>query len=297
MVYFYYGENDFEITQKVAGIFGAFTLKYGEMSTVRLDGNEISARDLVGQMVNIDMFAPNKLLIVKNIGKNTENWEALVANIGRVPESTSLVVVENHPDGRTKTFKDLKKLADKEEKFIALKSWEVEKWAKTELQKNEMELRSGLTELVAYCNADQWRIHHEITKLASVSRVLTRELVEKYVEPDLSANVFNLLEMAVNKNPKLDDEIAKLKINTEPYMVFGAVSSQLVNIAIAKQGGTAKEFGVNPWAFKSAEEIALKITDEKLQKILQKASEIDAKLKSTGQDPWILVEVFLKTIF
>jgi DNA polymerase-3 subunit delta len=302
MIYLYCGENDFALAEKLATVKQAFVEKYGATAVERLDGGEIDDNNLVGKMVNIDMFTPRKLLIISNAGKKPTTWEKLAHNLARVPDSTEVILIEKKPDGRLNSTKTIKKIA-KTTEFKALKPWEVVGWTKTELQRQKMEVKRGaVDELALVCGYDQWRLRSEIKKLSALTQVLTSDIVKKYVEAEVAADAFKVLELAFRQDREaMNAELANLRHKESAERFLGLLAGQIFALAAIKnadgrsQTEVARAVGVHPFVMQKIAGSAQKTSQESVREMAQGVANIDAKMKM-GVDGWDLLTTLLNKL-
>jgi DNA polymerase-3 subunit delta len=302
VIHLYYGENDYAVAEKVRAVRAAFAAKYGAEAIERIDADEAAADDLVGKLVNVDLFASRKLVIMSGAARRPSTWQKLAAALLRVPNSTEVIMIESKLDGRLNATKEIKKIAGATE-FRALRSWELERWAAEEAQRQRLEVKgAALRELVLACGGDQWRIASEIKKLSALGQVLTPELVKKYVESVVSADAFLVLELALRRERQaMNAELQKLRAVESAEKFLGLFSAQVFALAVAKSAGeegsaaAAKATGVHPFVMQKTFAVRDEISESELQKLAAGLAEVDAKMK-LGGDGWQLMMILLNRI-
>jgi DNA polymerase-3 subunit delta len=299
MIYFYYGENDLGIKRQVAAVTKKFAAKYRAENIARLDGSNIDAQKLVVEIVNMNLFAPNRLIVLTDTSKNKPAWTALGENLTRVPAETELVIVEPSPDKRTKTFKQLSKLA-RTRQFASLKNQDLVDFVLREAADSRVEIkRPAADELIIYTGGDPWRIASEISKFRALDRVVTVEAVRATVEPVLEASAFKLLDdlMSGRRDAALA-ELSQLRRSEDANRFFGLLSSQILALAVAVNSGgknsaeIARETGIHSFVISKMLTAARRLSPRDVRKMSLILAETDAKLTTTsGADPWVLIEV------
>jgi len=300
MIHFYYGENDFALRRQVNAVTEKFAAKYGAENISRIDAAEIDPQQLIAEIVNINLFAPNRLIVLSGLAKNKTILDALSGNLNRVPDTTELVIIDPKPDKRTKIFKSIEKNA-KSREFSPLKNYEIEKFVIDEAANQKVEIkRDAVSELVAYTGGDQWRIASEIAKFRALDKVITIESVREIVEPDLAVNVFQLLDDVFNKRRDAAKAGLDRARQTEDANKFlGLLASQVYALAATVNAGgqspnqIAADIGAHPFVVSKMQSIARHMTAQDVARISQIVAETDAKMKSTGADPWVLIELAL----
>jgi DNA polymerase III delta subunit len=301
MIYLYSGENDFAIAEKVRLVSSAFKKRYSDASLERIDGSEIAPADLAAKLTSIDMFTPRKLLVLTNIGKKKTNWDTLAQSLPLVADSTEIVIIEPKPDGRLTTTKEIKKLATQTE-FKALKPYELEQWTKKTAQELKLEVKGDAVKLLAeFCEYNQWEILHALEKLVHVTKVITTDVVKKYIQPNLEADIFTVLELAINQNlDELGVAIARLSQKEDINKFMGLLASQVFTLAAIKNSSNdseiARDFGLAPFLVTKSKSLANKVSDDKLKELVAKLAEIDGRVK-LGEDGWLLIKLTFNQLF
>jgi DNA polymerase-3 subunit delta len=301
MIHFYYGEDDLGLHRQVDSIVAKFADKYGAENVTRIDAGETAADAILSETVNISLFAPNRLIILSGAFANRELANKLPDNLSRVPDETELVIVEPKPDKRTKLYKVLGK-EYKPREFARPKN--LLDFTLTEAASSRVEMgHEAADELIIYTNGDMWRIASEIAKFRALDRVVTVELVHELVEPDLSASAFNLLDDLLNgRRDKAMAELAKLRQVEDANKFLGLLSSQVFALAAAKNAGdrpsatVASEMGVHPFVMSKMFDVARKMSVRDVARIARIVAETDAKIKSMGVEPWILIELAINKV-
>lgn len=310
MIYFYYGDSDFLMRRKISLDTAEFVQKFGNNAITKLDADDVEPSQLISEIVGINMFEPHRLIVVRGAENVKSTWEKLGENLVRVPDETDLIIAAINPDKRTKTFKELQKNAETEE-FQNPKPYEMKKFVLDEANSQRVDIKPNaaekLVELTTGDGENQLaRIAGEIAKLSALNKLIDVDLVEKMVEPDISGNVFAILEKALSsRREEVKKEIQILKQSGEnPNKFFGLLMSQIFALAAVVFGddSATTDLKINPFQLKSAREMARKLGDTneqktRMKKIAAKMAETDAKMKlSNTDDAWTLIEVMLMTI-
>lgn len=299
MIYLYTGENDYEIAEKVRAVKEAFAKKYGAETIERIDGAETAAENLVAKLVNIDLFATRKLLVISGAAKKAGTWEKVATALPRVPDTTEVVLMEPKIDGRLSATKLVKKIAKCTE-FKLLKGRDMIDWAKKELQKQGVEATGRAVEkLVTVCGGSQWRVASEIRKLSSVAKVLSEDLIDRYVENDTLGDVFKVLELAFAGDVKeMNEELARVRERESAEMFLGLLASQLftlVGIKNSKGRDVSRELGIHPFVVQKLRRVADDVSDKVLKELVRQVAEVDGKMK-LGSDGWRLLYTILNEL-
>jgi DNA polymerase III delta subunit len=286
------GENSFENERKTSRLVDVF----GE-AVEKIDGAELQRHQLPDLLMGATLFASKRLVVIKNLSDNKSLWSELETWLGRISDDIHLVLVDEKPDKRTRTFKVLQKVADIHESKIwsdrdALKA---EQWVVQEAKALGVSLDKKIAHLlVARVGVDQWSLFRALEKLALVDTV-TGNVVESIIEANPTENVFNLFEAALKGNrSKVIQMLQTLRLSEDPYRLFGLMSGQvfhLLALTAAEDTNTvAKDFGVHPFVISKLTPFAAKLGKSGVKKVFAAFVEADSGMKTSAADPWLLIE-------
>lgn len=287
------GENSFELKRALDAIVADFD---GEAE--KFDGEDIDLNQLSDLFAGATLFADKRLVVVKELSGNKAIWDILPEWFGRVDTDVHLVLVESKPDKRTRTYKDIKKHADVKEfaQWSDKDTFVAENWAVQEAKRQGYVLDKGVARaLVNRMGVDQWQLFGAIEKFAVLDEV-TVETVERHIEPSPQENVFNLLDSALRgDSKKVASMIPILARTQDPFMTFGLLSGQvfqLAALAVAEKptAQIASDIGAHPYALGKLEPHAKRLGRAGTRKIVLIFADADTKMKTTGIDPWLLIE-------
>lgn len=296
MVKLFYGSNAYQIKTALDALVLDVKKQHGEHAVERVDGEMLELHQLPDLLQGATLFAPERLVIIRGASKNKTIWEALGDKLKDVPDSLQLVLVEAVPDKRTKTFKALAKQAEVHE-CKDVNEAEAARWLAGEARARGGDMtRDEAGAVVARAGTDQFRLSNELDKLLAHGDI-TPEVIEQLVEATPQANAFALLDAAMNGKPA---EVRKLlfmaKITEDPYMLFGLLSAQLMQLAalVHAQGRSvdeiAKALKTHPYPLQKLGTVAKRTSPRQLRAIVGTVADLDDQLKSTGVEPWQLLE-------
>jgi DNA polymerase III delta subunit len=104
------GENSFENERALQRLVAASTV-----SIERVDGASLEMKQLPDLLMGATLFADKRLVVIRNLSENKSLWNDFGTWLPRVSDDIHLVLVEPKPDKRTKTYKDLQKVASIQE--------------------------------------------------------------------------------------------------------------------------------------------------------------------------------------
>lgn len=287
------GENSFETTRALDGLIAGFA---GQAE--KYDGGELVLAQLPDLLMGGTLFASERLVIIKDLSSNKQLWDVLPTWLQRASDDVHVVLVEPKPDKRTKTFKELKKHSAVRE-FTAWgdrDSGPAEKWVTDEAKRLGLELdRKSAGMLVARVGLDQWQLYHAVEKLAVLGKV-TPQVIETVIDAAPSENVFNLLDAALRGDTtKVSAMIDTLRRTQDPYMTFGLLGGQVFQFAALaatskSSGDVAKDIGAHPYALGKLAPHAQRLGKPGAKKLIATFADTDIAMKSTGIEPWLLIE-------
>jgi DNA polymerase III delta subunit len=286
------GENTFEIEQDLNKIVATF-----EGEPERVDGSEVSARDLPDLLTGSTLFSDKRLVVIKGLSENKVVWPTLSDWLSRISDDMTLVLVDIKPDKRTVTYKEIKKVSklvehpvwsDRDESKAAL--WTAKQ---AELMRVKLNTKSVQT-LIHRIGPDQWGLFHALEKLSLVD-VVTDEIIESVIDARPSENVFNLFDAALRGDRKrVAKMIQTLELTEDPYRLFGLLSGQafqLAAVAVARPTDVvASDLGVSPYAVSKLSSVAKRLGRRGARKVIGAFATADDDMKLSRAEPWLLIE-------
>lgn len=287
------GENSFELERALREIVRGF-----DGAVERIDGAELELRQLPDLLMGGTLFAAQRLVVIKGLSENKTIWTTFGDWLTRASDDVHLVLVEPKPDKRTKTYKDLQKVARVQE----FKPWGdrdgalAEKWTQTEARVLGLSLEAAhARQVVARVGVDQWALYRALEKLAVLDEV-TPEVIADVIELSPTENVFNLFETALRGDTRtVAQMIATLELTEDPYRVFGLLSGQVVQLLALSLGDKpsadiAKDVGAHPYAVSKLGSYAKKFGAVGSKKVIEAFAQADTAMKTSSAEPWLLIE-------
>lgn len=297
------GENTFAIAAAERQLVHAFTEKHGPHGVERADAEELTPMRLPDLLQGGTLFAPTRLVIIKNLGANKPLLEPLTQALAHVAADTTVVIADSTLDKRTKLYKFLKAHSTFKE-FNPLSDSQLINWLQGEATSLGGALTTGDAQvLVARAGHDQWRLLHELEKLVHYQPEISRSAIELLVEPTPDGTAFELLDAALAGNhAEVQRLIGTLKTQEDPYKLCGLLASQVHTLAVvaAAEGRSpdviAKDAGLHPFVVRKTGTLAARLGAQKVHRIAADVAQCDMQLKSTGADPWDLLQLCLQKI-
>lgn len=297
------GENTFAIAAAERQLIAAFTAKHGQNGVERVDAEDLTPARLPDLLQGATLFAPARLVILKNMGANKVMLEPLAAALATASDDTTIVIADGALDKRTKLYKFLKAKSQFKE-YAPLTDAQLNKWVQDEVRRLGGEIATAeVRYLVERSGRDQWRLAQEIVKLVSYAPVVIRQSINMLVEPTPEGTAFELLDAALaGKTAQVRHLIANLRTAEDPYKFFGLLASQVYGLAVVGVAGSrppdqiAKDAGLHPFVVRKTQTVAKRLGTTRIQQITADVALCDAQMKSTGADPWDLLQLCLLKI-
>lgn len=287
------GDNDFELTKKIARLKTDFD---GEAE--RFDAAELSREQLADIFAGQTLFAVRRLIIIDTPSSNPDLWQNMQAWVDRLSAGTTAVLVEPKPDKRTSTYKWLKKHADVQEfpNFDERDTRGATKWLEGYAASQKLALTSQqLRRLVDRAGANQWELAHAVDKLALVDAV-TDQWIDDVTQASPSENVFALFETTLNGDTaRLHGMLETLRMTEEPYRILGLMNTQALQLitlvyADGNVGKVAADTGASSYPLQKLAPYATRLSKHQARDLLDMLAKADIRVKSSDADPWMVLE-------
>jgi len=290
------GPNDFLSRQTLDALIADFVEKYGAHAIERVSGEGLEPGHLAQLLQGGSLFAAERLVVLRDAAANKPLWEALAEQCERVPAETTLVIVEPSLDKRTKTYKQLQKYGDLR-MFDEPSEGELARWLQQAARDGggSLDARTAAY-VVERVGTNQWRLWQELQKLLS-SAAITRETIDALVEPQPQASAFAVLDATFAHQPRqVARQLRSLAASEDPYKFFGLFISQVLALTTVKYADSrspeqiAKDTGLHPFVVRKLRPLARAASDRYIKSLVTTVATADIRLKSTGLDPWFLLE-------
>ena len=295
MIYLLHGNNEFEKRAALVALVGDAVM-------VRRDGEALTLADIQEITIGQTLFTQSSVYVISRLSDNPDIWL-------RLPEisfddDNTIILVENKLDKRTKTYKWLQKTA-KTQEFVPLSDRQKPQlitWCETQAHERGYKLtRKQIGMLIDRLGFDQLRLSNFLDQLALAEKI-TDALINDLVPLARSENVFDLFVAALSKDYETVHSIISY-LESESgvdgaYQTMGLLASQATNMAaLVLSGGdnklVAADLSVNPYVLQRLSSSARTIDIEHLRRINDALFQADLQMKTTGVNPWLLIETAL----
>lgn len=297
MIHFLYGPNSYALLRKVQQLQRGFIAEYDTHGLERIDGENYPPERLPELLQGMSLFASHRMVILKNASQQRALWEALADWADKTLDEVQLVLVEANPDKRTKTFKALTKFTNV---YVAenLSEGQATTWLVEEATSRNGHLtRKDAQFLIGRVGLDQGQLSSELDKLV-VHDAINEGLIIDLTEASPHSTAFELLDAVIAAQPQRTKNIIdEIKGSEDPYKLFGLFSSQVHTLALVVAAGSkisaqqvAKDSGTHPFVISKISKAAHHIGWGEAKQIIDTTAELDDRMKSSGIDPWVLLE-------
>lgn len=299
MIWLIYGENSYALLQDVRQIRHNHVSAYGEHSVRDVNAADITLADFPQLFQGASLFAADTLVIIRDAGTYKTVWDGL-GDYLETAQDISLVIVEAKPDKRTRTYKWLSRHGVVKEHRL-LDEAGAATWCFNEAKRSGIDLTQTAAKfLVEYCGTDQWALSSSLDKLALLPSPVTSDVITAYLEPHPSASVFSLLDAMLSRRRSEAMRILKVVESQEdPYMFMGLLATQLYTLALVvnAEGRSpqhiAQEASQHPYVVQKLAHLARQLNAEHVARLVRRAADCDATLKSSGGEPWMAIRAMI----
>ena len=298
MIYVFFGENEFSKRQKVDEVLG-------DRIARRRDGEELTIGDLRELLTGQTLFGGEEPIIITDLSQNSDVW-AVFPEIAGLADET-VILLETKLDKRTKTYKNLAKNAIVQE-CVSLgerQRPELVKWAIDRTKERGTKLtKKQIETLVDRLGYDQLRLDNLFAQLSLLDEV-TDDLIDQLVPLAKSESVFELLDATIRGDfGSIQRIISYLEMTSGDdgaYQTVGLLASQAMNLLALDLSNidaqkVAQDFGVHPYALRQLSPLARQLDKIAALRICRILLQADMQMKTTGVEPWLLVETALMKI-
>lgn len=288
------GNNQLELSRRLAELVEKFTSKHGELAVERFDGEEADAQAIIDAVQSLPFLAGRKLVVIRGLSVNKQAGEAIEQIISSAAETTDIIFYEPLTDKRTVFYKILK-TKTKLEELNELEARQLPDWLVRQAEKLDGKLNlADARYLVERVGANQQLLASELNKLITYEPNISRASIDLLSQKTPQGKIFDLLDAAFAGNKKkaltMYEEQRAQKV--EPQEIIAMLAWQLRLVALAKlgRGKTAGEIsrasGTGAFPIEKAQNLAGKISQSRLTEIVTEAEKIDrlGKTKSVDLD-------------
>ncbi len=326
MLYILSGQDDFSLNQALEGIKRAI----GDQtvlapSTTTLDGKQATLDQLKTICETVPFLAEKRLVIIKGLlerfeprsesrrpkkttraTKQPDECKLLSDCIGKIPDSTILVLVEGRITGNNPLFRELASKAVVKS-FPLLRDAQLHQWIQKRVSEEGSSISLQAVDLlIKLVGGNLWIMASEINKLAlfTCGRRIETEDVKAVVSDTQQADVFAMVDAIIASKTKLAEQLLERLLNggaAPAYLLF-MLSRQLNRIVRAgelnKQGKSKIEIQTklgftSDFALRKTLEQASRYSLSRLREVYRQLLETDLAIKTGKYDGELALNILV----
>jgi len=293
MIIAFIGENGFAREQSAKEFIAGFVSINGSTAVDKFIGESADISQIIDAISTSPFLSPRRLVEIRDLSKNkllAEHFEEIIKNVA---DTTELVLIEDHIDGRSKFLTELKKFSEVRE-FANLEGEALTTWVVDQVQLMGGNISHETSEvLIDRVGTNHQLLANELKKLVLYQPKITNMTVQLLTVYSPQSSIFAMLDAAftgdVSKALKLYTE--QRAQGMEPQAILGMITWQLHSLAIVKSAGTlpvpeiASKSKISPFVIRKNLSNAKYISEQKLVSLIKQAITIDQKMKSIRINP------------
>ena len=282
------GDDRYLCYDALKKIEDALQITIKDMNSVTISGEQVTAKEIVDSANMYPFGDMSRLVVVKGFSpaKNKSEFEVIQAYAKAPLDSTVLVFF--NPESAD-FFKGMSNITLVDCAKIDAKT--IASFVKNQLAKNEIQAsEDAIEKLIMFCSSDMARITNELEKLiayVSDTKVLTADIVEKFVVQDKEYQIYELAEFIAKGDSKNAIDLVE-SFMVKPGSGF-LILSPLFNhyrralfVSINKdktQSELATLLGVKEFAIRMLKNQVNCFSPKSLKKIVDMIADYDRKIK------------------
>lgn len=276
------------------------------MNVSMYEGKGIDISEVIDSADTAPFFADYKLIVIESSGLFKSGGEALAEYMGKIPETTIFLFVEQEVDKRSKMYKAVKsagyicEIGRQSENDIA-------QWAARLFANDGKKItKATMSYLIANVGTDMEVFVREIEKLISYTlnrEVITNEDIDAVCVKQLSVRIFDMIDAISVKNQKKTlDSYYELTAEKEPPMRILFMLGRQFNLMLQakdlsargmSRSQIAKTMGVQDFIAGKCMNQCRNFSVMELKSALSESVKTDEMIKSGEIDENIGVEMLL----
>ncbi len=300
MIKVFEGENSFLSKKKLDCTVKEYQDKNPQICCKIIDAEKTSISKIYEEYETQDMFAQEKLIVLKRLLLNKECKELVerIVSTYEQAKKTHLIIWEdrNIPKNTRyyKSFNEIKAL----ESFPKFNKPTFKKWAKEEIEEHYLKIDNKTLNVFAETvNYDPQILQNEVEKIKLQGKSeITKEIIEKNMEDTYTNSIWEFLDSINQKNnmsanTKILLNLLKNGLHPHYLMIMMArnIKHIMMIIKMTEDQKSDKEMAsilkIPPFTLPRLKKIAKESDYEKLLKIYQKIYNLNYETKVGGIDP------------
>ncbi len=304
-VYLLYGSEDYLKKQYKQKLKTALLNGGDEMNYAYFEGKNIEVDKLIGFANTLPFFAERRVVVVENSGL-FKSASDLADYLSDMPDTTTMVFVENEVDKRNKLYKAVLKLGVVSE-MNGMDERSLKVWIASRLKNDGKRITEQTVDyFLSKIGSDMETINSELEKLicyALDKEVITEEDVDAVVTVQITNQIFAMIDAIGNKKQKVALELYYdlLALKEKPMTILFLITRHFNNLLQVKElfalrydnGSIAKKIGVPPFAVGKYVAQGKNFSKEILLDALQASVEIEEQVKTGRLNEKVGVELLI----
>lgn len=304
-IYLIFGEDRYLCFDALKKIQDAATINITDMNAVTISGENVTVKDIVASASIYPFGDTYRLVIVKNFALTKDKAEKEELEKYLADPLSSTILVFFNPDG-AESFKNFANITKVDCNKIEPKY--ISAFIKNNLKEQGLDATDeAIDKLILFTNCDMTRITSELEKLSAYAfktKMLTEDMVEKFVVQDEEYEVFQLSELLAKGDSKkafalLDSFMVK---PGSAFMLISPLYStyrRALFVSINKDK-TVSELssllGVKEYAIKMLKTQLAAFSPKKLKAIVDMIALYDKKIKTGEMKETIAIKTIASNI-
>jgi DNA polymerase-3 subunit delta len=293
MIVAFVGDNGQAREQAAKEFIAGFVSVHGATAVDRFNAESLEIGQLIDAISTTPFLSPRRMVTLRDLSVNKHLVEHLEEIVNNTADTTDLVIIEEHIDGRSKYLTELKKLAEVRE-FAnldgeALVSWVI---AQANLLGGSINYETAEA-LIDRVGTNHQLLANELAKLVLYQPKISNMTIQLLTTYSPQSSIFAMLDAAF-----AGDTSKALKLYTEqrtqgmePQAILGMITWQLHALALVKTAGTlpqqeiASKAKLSPFVVRKNQTNAKNISEQKLISLIRQAIKVDKQIKTTKVNP------------
>ena len=310
MLTYIFGEETYTTFHKVEEIKKMYMQKMeGAGNIISFDcGERCDVYDMCGMFGTQDLFASEKMIIIKDFIQTTKSEEQKTLQKAIVQTDNIVFWESGMPRKNAFLAGWLGKNADEIVEGKKLLGRELSLWIMSYVKDINAEIdRDAVEELILYVNNDLWRLVQEIEKLAAYAqgRKIVSDDVHMLVHGQVDADMFVTIEALTSQNKGYALTLLKKQLakGDDPFYIFSMYAYHirtLLLVGSASEWGKiqdriiiAKKAGVHPFVVQKSLSFINNISQKMLTNAHRHLTILDREIKTGKRDIYSALDLFV----
>lgn len=305
-IYLLYGEEAYLKRQYKEKLRNAMVLPDDSMNCAYYEGKGINIKEIIDLAETLPFFAERRLIIMENTGFFKNATPELADYIKEMPETTSMIFIEEEVDKRGKLFKAVKdngrivELGRQDETVLT-------RWIAGMIKQEQKQVTEATVRFfLAKVGTDMENIQKELEKLLCYAMdrdTITVEDIEAICTTQITNQIFDMVNAVAEKKQRkaLDYYYDLIALKEPPMRILFLLTRQfklLLEVkAMTKRGYDRKDIaaqvGVPPFAVGKYQEQAKAFSETRLRGIIEESVDTEECVKTGRLTDMLGVELFI----